>query len=40
MSKKELVFKAELQSAIKEYVDWLGKYIKENIRTINVDADE
>lgn len=40
MSKKELVFKAELQSAIKEYVDWLGKYIKENIRTINVDADK
>lgn len=40
MSKNELVFKAELQSAIKEYVGWLGKYIKENIRTINVDADK
>ena len=37
---KELIFKKELQSAIKEYVDWLGKYIKENIRTINVDFDK
>ena len=34
MSKNELVFKAELQSAIKEYVAWLSKFIKENIRTI------
>lgn len=40
MSKNELVFKAELQSAIKEYVAWLSKFIKENIRTINVDADK
>lgn len=35
MSKKELVFKAELQSAIKEYVGWLEGYIKQNIRTVN-----
>ena len=34
MSKNELVFKAELQSAIKEYVAWLSMFIKENIRTI------
>lgn len=34
------MFKKELQNAIKEYVEWLGKYIKENIRTINVDADK
>lgn len=40
ISAKELMFKKELQSAIKEYVEWLGKYIKENIRTINVDADK
>lgn len=40
ISEKELVFKVELQSAIKAYVDWLGRYIKENIRTINVDADK
>ena len=40
ISSKELMFKKELQSAIKEYVDWLGKYIKENIRTVNVDADK
>ena len=40
MSKNEIVFKAELQSAIKEYVAWLSKFIKENIRTINVDADK
>ena len=40
ISKKELVFKTELQSAIKEYVAWLSKYIKENIRTVIVDADK
>ena len=40
ISAKELMFKKELQNAIKEYVEWLGKYIKENIRTINVDADK
>lgn len=35
ISAKELMFKKELQNAIKEYVEWLEGYIKQNIRTIN-----
>ena len=35
MSTKELMFKNDLQEAIKKYVEWLEGYIKQNIRTIN-----
>ena len=35
ISAKELMFKKELQNAIKEYVEWLEGYIKQNIRTVN-----
>ena len=40
ISAKELMFQKELQSAMKEYVGWLGKYLKENIRTINDNSDK
>lgn len=38
LEKTELRFKDDLKDAIQRYVDWLGKYIKQNIRTINEDV--
>lgn len=38
LEKTELLFKNDLNDAIQRYVDWLGKYIKQNIRTINEDV--
>ena len=35
ISTKELMFKNDLQEAIKKYVEWLEGYIKQNIRTVN-----
>ena len=35
ISSKELLFKKDLQEAIKKYVEWFEGYIKQNIRTVN-----